>query len=406
MTDEIAFFDCLLQKKERFRRERTEKLWFGRDIMKGPPALFDALFVNHNDYLGLSANPEIIAAQIEALHRFGNGQMMSGVFHADRCPANEVERRLAQCVGSDEVLLTQSGWKANVGLIQSLAEKTRTVYVDLVSHMSTWEGARSSGAATVSFAHNSPESFERKAKRQGPGLVCLESIYSADGSVCPLVEFVEMAEKYGCTLIVDESHSLGLFGEKGGGLVHSLGLSDRVHFRTASLSKAFCTRAGMIACPSGFRKYLAYSSFPAIFSSALLPHDIAGLAKALDIIEAAVSPRAELAKNAAHLRSRLSDIGLNIGESQSQIISFECGIESNCIPVRDFMALNGVVGAIFCPPATARNRCLYRLSINALLSKADLDRIAYVSRCLLSSLGQSIPELCKDGRPPLALGVL
>jgi CAI-1 autoinducer synthase len=194
--------------------------------------------------------------------------------------------------------------RANTGLIQVIAGEGVPVYADMMAHMSLWEGIKCAGAKPVTVFHNEVEHLERQILRHGPGVVVVDSIYSTTGSIAPLREIVEICEAQGCILVADESHSLGTHGPNGEGLVVELGLAERVHFRTASLAKAFAGRAGFVTCSRRFADYFKSESNPAIFSSTLLPHDIHGLAATLGVIRQEGWRRERLRANAAYLRQR------------------------------------------------------------------------------------------------------
>jgi CAI-1 autoinducer synthase len=177
-------------------------------------------------------------------------------------------------------------------------------------------------------------------------------------------------------LVVDESHSLGTHGEHGEGLVAAAGLADRVHFRTASLSKAFAGRAGFIACcDSDFPGYFKMEAFPAIFSSTLLPHDVAGLTAALAVIRTEGWRRDRLHQVCARLRAELAGNGFDLDGSASQIIALPAGPGDKAIELRDRLESQGVFGAVFCPPATTRNRTIVRLSVHAALTDEQVERV-------------------------------
>src|SRR5699024_1495676 len=163
-------------------------------------------------------------------------------------------------------------------------------------------------------------------------------------------------------------------------MVASLGLAHRVHFLTASLAKAFAGRAGLIACSRRLSEFITYNSFPAIFSSALLPQEIAGLDATLDVILKAHQRRVRLHKNTVDLRSRLYQLGYNMDASQAQIVALEAGPERQTIVLRDALESRGVFGSVFCAPATAKNRSLIRLSINAGLTNEQIDWVVEVCR--------------------------
>ncbi|HET8700300.1 MAG TPA: alpha-hydroxyketone-type quorum-sensing autoinducer synthase, partial [Nitrococcus sp.] len=247
-------------------------------------------------------------------------------------------------------------------------------YVDMMAHMSLHQGILSAGATARPFRHNDVDHLERQMRRHGQGIVVIDSVYSTTGGVAPLAEIVELGLRYGCVLVVDESHSLGTHGPDGAGLVAACGLTEQVHFRTASLAKAFAGRAGLITCSGRFAEYFKYTARPAIFSSTLLPHEVAGLQAALQVIRREDWRRQRLHGNAQYLRDELNRLGYNL-ESRSQIIGLESGPEQRTIVLRDALESRGIFGSVFCAPATPANRSLMRLSVHATLSGSQLQRI-------------------------------
>jgi CAI-1 autoinducer synthase len=213
------------------------------------------------------------------------------------------------------------------------------------------------------------------AKRHGPGLLIVDSVYSTTGALCPVREMVEVAEQHGCMILVDESHSLGTHGPQGRGVVAELGLTHRVHFITASLAKAFAGRAGFFTMPDELRQYLMCHSYPSIFSSCLLPHEVAGLEATLEIVKNSDAARVDLRRKTQRLRQSFSDLGYPIHHGSEQIISLEAGIEMDTLALRDAMEARGVFGAVFCAPATSRNRSMLRLTLNSALTDAEMSHV-------------------------------
>lgn len=367
----------LKDRVEAYYRERVEKSWGGGHIMRGRLPSADSVLLQSNDYLAIARHPAILSAQAESIERAGNGLLMSAVFLQGDQPQLRLEAEFARYLGSETTVLCQSGWCANTGLIQAIADASVPVYVDMLAHMSLHEGIRSAGATARPFRHNDVDHLERQIRRHGQGIVVVDSVYSTTGNVAPLTEIVEIGLRYGCVLVVDESHSLGTHGPGGAGLVAACGLTDQVHFRTASLAKAFAGRAGLITCSERFAEYFKCTARPAIFSSTLLPHEVAGLRATLRVIRWEDWRRQRLHANARYLRDELSRLGYNL-ESRSQIISLEAGPESRTIVLRDALEARGVFGSVFCAPATTTNRSLIRFSVNAGLSGAQLQRIVEV----------------------------
>lgn len=357
---------------------RMRDTWGGKHIMHGlSPSPGDVQLVS-NDYLSLVNHPDILTAQIDSLQQMKDEVVMSGVFlHGDN-PSSRFEQRMATFCGYQAGILSQSGYAANVGLLQCLADKDTPVYIDMHAHASLWEGIISAGATPRPFRHNDPAHLARQMRSFGQGVLCVDSVYSTLGSVAPLADLVSVAEQYGSIVIVDESHSLGTHGPRGAGLVRELGLQSRVHFVTASLAKAFAGRAGIVLCSDAFREYFRCTARPAIFSSTLLAHEVAALDKTLDVIQRDEWRRERLFYNAAFLREQLTDLGYNVESSESQIIPLEAGLEGDTLRLREALEHRGVFGAVFCAPATPKKRSLIRLSVNAALTVQELVRVVDV----------------------------
>lgn len=372
---------CFLRNHvDQYYTERGRDWQKGYHILKGRSPGKDAVLMVSNDYLDLANHPEVRAAQINTLTDTDNTTVMSAVYLHGESAQNEFERCMADWLAMESVLLCQSGYAANVGLIQAIGTPGTPVYIDMMAHASLWQGIQAAGLQAKPFRHNSCSHLKSLIKRNGPGIVVIDSVYSTNGSVAPVKEIVEIAHRAGCVMIVDESHSLGTHGWQGSGIVAGLGLQNKVHFVTASLAKAFAGRAGLIACGERLKEFVQYHSFPAIFSSALLPPDIAGLSKTLELIKNADESRRRLFDNTEYLRYHLDELGYNVAISKAQIIALEPGPENRTITLREALESRGVFGSVFCAPATAANRSLIRFSVNAGLSRADLDHVIDVCR--------------------------
>ena len=350
-------------------RKNNRHLVFGNKI----PGKGD-IMLNGNDYLCISNHPLVNKSRIEHLSKEYKEVLMSAIFLRKKSPQKELQEKLADFLNFEASILSQSGWAANVGLLQSIADAKTPVYIDQFAHTSLWEGISSAQAKPIMFAHNSVERFKRVLSKYGSGILLVDSLYSTIGTICPLKEIIEVAKEYNCIVVVDESHSLGVYGENGRGLVHELGLTDQVDFLTVSLAKAFGGRAGLIACSKKFASYFPYVSRPAIFSSALLENEIVSLDATLDVLIHADDRRKRLHDNAAYLRNGIREMGIKLA-SQSQIISLVTGTEEQTEKVRDMLENQGVFGAVFCKPATSKNHALIRMTVNSELNKNDLNRI-------------------------------
>ena len=372
----------LRQRIEREFRSRWENEWGGKFVTHGMPPGPDAVRLDGNDYLAVTGHPEIVRAQLDALKQGKEFIVQSGVFQLDGSPASGFQHALATWVGKREGLLCQSGYAANLGLLQVIADPETPVYLDSLAHMSLWEGAKAAGAPAYAFRHNDPAHLAKLASRHGPGIVVVDSVYSTTGAVARLPELADITERQECMILVDESHSLGTHGPGGRGLCAELGLTDRVHFISASLAKAFAGRAGFFTMPAELRDYLMCHSHPSIFSSCLLPHDVAGLVATFEVIKRSDGARRQLHANTRRMRAAFADLGYPIQQGTEQIISLEAGAEADTLVLRDQLESQGVFGAVFCAPATSRNRAMVRLTLNAALTDAEMDHVAAAAKAI------------------------
>ena len=369
----------LAQRIQREYTDRFNSLWGGRSILHGRTPPSDAVRLNGNDYLSLTGHPDIVRAHSKALLRDTDFVIQSSVFLHGEHPIRQLERDLAHWMGKEDGLICQSGYAANIGLLQAVADEKTPVYLDTLAHTSLWEGVRAARAPAYAFRHNDPAHLSRMMQRHGPGLVVVDSVYSTTGAICPLREVLDVAEQHKSMILVDESHSLGTHGPQGAGLCAELGVTDRVHFISSSLAKAFAGRAGFFSVSAAMRDYMVTTSYPNIFSSCLLPHEIAGLAATLQVVIKSDHARERLMQVSRRLRESLSEMGYPVHQGTEQIIALEAGSEPDTIILRDLLEERGVFGAVFCAPATSRNRAMVRLTLSSAMTDAELAHVEQVA---------------------------
>lgn len=371
--------DFLLKRMDDFYASRLHKEWGGKHILRGAVPREGSINLLSNDYLRLSVDSQVLASQAEPFKGTAQTPLMSASFIHGEAPQAVLERKLASFFGSESAILCQSGYAANLGLMQTLVEDTDVpVYIDMMAHMSIWNGIQMGNGKAVPFMHNDIGHLESKIALFGSGIIVVDSIYSTDGSVAPLHKLAELARAKNCTLIVDESHSFGTHGPDGRGLVEELGINDVVLFRTASLAKAFASRAGLILCPKEFGDYFSITSKPQIFSSALMPFDISGLNTVLDLVnsETGNERRLKLNQHSVQLKNLLLGIGIDVSESESQIIGLKVKSESKMMLLKQTLDEEGIFGAPFCTPATAKKRPVLRFSLHSELQADELMHVA------------------------------
>ncbi|MEM7112395.1 MAG: alpha-hydroxyketone-type quorum-sensing autoinducer synthase [Chloroflexota bacterium] len=303
------FPDFIHDKLAEYHQEFFGQTTDGQAIVVGAAPTNDSILLQSNDYLNISGNPRIANKQIGALAEQKRDLLMSFSFVQDNSVIRRFEKKMADYVGYQNAMLFTSGWTANIGVLEAIADENTNVYIDFFAHMSLWEGIKACSAKPHPFRHNNVVHLERLINQNGPGIIVVDSVYSTLGTICPLVEIADLAEKYGCVFVVDESHSLGLYGPQGAGLVAELNITNKVHFITASLSKAFAGRAGIVLSANDIIVFMPYVCNPAIFSTTLLSHEVVALSATLDLIKESDERRKALHKKATYFREHLIALG-------------------------------------------------------------------------------------------------
>ncbi|MEV0250940.1 alpha-hydroxyketone-type quorum-sensing autoinducer synthase [Nocardia sp. NPDC050712] len=383
--------DRVQSRVDRFSFGRVVGEWGGRHLLQGLPPGPDAILLDSNDYLGLAGDQRITEAMCTALAA-GGGRFIPGAFVPGEHPQIIVERALADHMRAPAGILCQTGWDANVGLLQTIADPRTPVYVDSLAHLSMWHGAKVAGAPIHPFRHNFPGHLREEIRTYGPGVIAVDSIYSTNGSRAPLAQLCDLAEQTGSLLVVDETRSLGTDGPLGSGAVAALGLTERVPFRVASLSGALAGRAGFVAANGvDFVDYFRMESLPAAFSSALLPHDLAGIAAALAAVRTDDWRRERLVVVSDRVRQALTALGFELESAAGHIVALQAGPDLRAMAIRDFLEARGIFGSVLCPPATARHRTVVRLCLHAALSDTDVDRIIQACQEVRDTFGTVPP---------------
>ena len=227
-----------------------------------------------NDYLGLAAHPQVVAAALEATREFGAGAGASRLVTGTQTPHHDLEEKLAAFKGTPAALVFANGYAASTGALQALASKDDVVLLDKLSHACLVDGARLSGATLRPFHHNDTDHLEhhlRWARGKHPQarvFIVTESVFSMDGDLAPLRDIVALKERYGAVLILDEAHATGVLGRGGRGLADQLGLSHHIEVQMGTLGKALGSSGGYIAGSRALIDLLVNRARSFIFSTA------------------------------------------------------------------------------------------------------------------------------------------
>jgi len=285
--------------------------------MEGAPRIM----LGSNNYLGLTGDPRVLAGARDALERYGTGLTGSRLLNGTTSLHLELERELAEWMGTEDAIVFTTGHQANLGTLGALLGPGDTVIADSGDHASILDGCLLSRAKLRVFRHNRLDKLERALERaQGDGggvLVVVDGVFSMEGDVAPLAQIVELCERHGARLMVDEAHGAGVLGARGAGASELLGVEDGVDLRMGTFSKSLASCGGFVAGPSEVIEFLRLQSRAFLFTAASVPAAVGAALAALRIIRSDEGPEllGRVLVNAERMRSGLTALGLHVVDS-------------------------------------------------------------------------------------------
>jgi 8-amino-7-oxononanoate synthase len=350
---------------------------------QGPHVLLDGkpvLLLCSNNYLGLADHPKVREAAAEAAMRWGVGAGASRLVSGTMTVHRRLEERLAALKGQEAALLFGSGYLANVGAISALARPGDVVFSDELNHASIIDGCRLSRAEVFVYDHCDPEHLAwgiRQAEGRG-ALIVTDTVFSMDGDIAPLPDIVELAQRHGLRVLVDEAHATGTLGPDGRGAVAAAGLEDDVDVIVGTLGKALGSYGAFAACDRHMARYLLNAARTFIFSTAPSPPAVAGALAALDLLHERPRRVHKLQANAAALRDGLQREGLDPGGSRTQIVPLLIGDADRALEVCEAALRSGVFAQAIRPPTVPAGTSRLRLAVMASHNEAELRSAARI----------------------------
>ena len=389
------FADELNQRLAALREQGLHRKIHQVDSPSGPRIQMGGrplLNFSSNDYLGLANHPAVNAAAIEAIQKFGAGAGASRLICGSLTPFHELEESLAAFKGTESALTFSTGYAAALGTITALAGKDDILILDKLVHACIVDAAKLSGAKLRVFKHNDPDDLEEKLKwaaktihatpsdgqRRRNALIVTESIFSMDGDAAPLREIVELKERYGAWLMVDEAHATGVIGEGGRGLAHALGVGSRIEIQMGTLGKALGASGGFICGSRALTEYLVNRARSFIFSTAPVPAAAAAALAALQIAQSVEGDRrrTQLQRNIAQLESAMGNAkGPDRPPAISAIFPVLCGDESAALSAAETLRAHGIFVPAIRYPTVARGAARLRVTLTAAHSTDDVAQL-------------------------------
>ena len=316
-----------------------------------------------NDYLGLAAHPQVVAAALEATREFGAGAGASRLVTGTQRPHRELEEKIAAFKNTAAALVFGSGYASSTGALQALATKNDVILLDKLSHACLVDGARLSGATIRPFHHNDPAHLDhhlqwaREKHPQARVFIVTESVFSMDGDLAPLRDIVELKDRYGAVLLLDEAHAVGVLGRGGRGLADQLGLAHRIEVQMGTLGKALGSSGGYIAGSRALIDLLVNRARSFIFSTAPPAATAAAASAALDLC---ASPEGD------QRRAKLRDLAALLDPTPPAAIHpVIIGREEDTLHAAEQMARLGFHVPAIRPPTVPAGTSRLRVSLSA-----------------------------------------
>jgi 8-amino-7-oxononanoate synthase len=365
----------LLHLEEKNQR----RFLYSIDYLKNSYVLKDGrklLNFSSNNYLGLAGDERLIQASIRASQEYGAGSTASRLMVGNYSLYEKVESELAKWKGTEAALIFNSGYTANVGIISALVGRHDIVFSDKWNHASIIDGMILSRAEIKRYQHQDLDHLEsllQKAPVHKKKLIVTDSVFSMDGDIAPLKGLVELKEKYGAILMVDEAHSSGIYGERGEGLLHSLGVAQQVDVQMGTFSKALGSFGAYVTGKQWLIDYFINKMRSFIFTTALPPAVLGSILAAISIVQHETTRRKKLQENSHYFRKKLCEKGFDIGTSETQIVPIMIG--SNELTVRFSRCLEerGIAAVAIRPPTVPEGTARIRFSLMATFTKDELD---------------------------------
>jgi 8-amino-7-oxononanoate synthase len=327
------------------------------------------LMFGSNNYLGLTFDPEVVAAAREAIIQYGTGTTGSRTANGTLSLHEDLERALAAWFGKKHALIFSTGYQANLSVVGGLCGQDDVILIDADSHASIYDATRPTTSQVVAFRHNSPESLRKKLERLPKGqrnrLVVAEGLYSIRGDVAPLRELVSVAREHGAYMMVDEAHSLGTFGPTGLGCAEDQGVLDQVDFVVGTFSKSLGGIGGVCVSDHKELRSLHFLARAYVFTASGSPAMVASVRAAIRVIREHPELRERLWANVRQLRSGLQKMGYVIGLTESPIVPIFTGDEDRTIALWQELLAEGLYVNLIVPPGCSADDCLLRASCSA-----------------------------------------
>lgn len=347
--------------------QNTEVLMNGKKV----------LMFGSNSYMGLTNHPKVIEAAVAATKKYGTGMAGSPFLNGTLDIHKELEAKLADYIGKEDVMIYSTGFEVNLGVVSTLTGKEDYIILDEQDHASIIEGRRLSMSNYLKYRHNDMKSLEAQLKKCDPDkvkLIVTDTVFSMEGDVANMPEIVKLAKKYNASVMADEAHGIGVFGNQGRGVVNHYGLTKDVDLIMGTFSKSLASLGGFIATDKEITNYLRHHSRSYIFTASITPASTAAASAALDIIIAEPERQTHLWDITNYALENFRAIGCEIGHTSTPIIPIFIRDDYKTFHVTRDLLDEGVFVNPVVTPAVAPHDTLIRYSLMATHTKEQVAR--------------------------------
>ena len=327
----------------------------------------DVLMFGSNSYLGLSDDPRLKEAAVEAIRKYGTSCSGSRFLNGTLDIHLALEEKLARLVGKEEAVTFSTGFQVNLGVV-SLGTRDGYIFLDSYDHACIIDGSRLSHSRVFKFSHNDMAALENKlkiAEADAPKLIVVDGVYSMSGDLAPLPRILDLAEEYNAAVMVDDAHGLGVFGRQGRGTADHFGVTDRVDLIMGTFSKSFGSLGGFVAGDAALLNYIKHNSRSLIFSASMPPANVAAASKAVDIMLSEPERITHLWDLTRFAREQFVRRGFDFGTTQSPIFPLYVRDMVKCLTaVRDALDAGVFITPVI-PPAVPEDSVIIRFALMA-----------------------------------------
>ena len=264
------------------------------------------IMIGSNNYLGLTSNPEVIKAGVEAIQKYGSGCSGSRFLNGTLDIHMELEKELAEFLHKEDVVTFSTGFQSNLGIISAIAGRNDYILCDKENHASIYDACRLSFAKMLRYNHSDMQDLERQLKTipdTAGILIVTDGVFSMSGEICKLPEIVDLTKKYGARIMIDDAHGLGVLGEHGRGTAEHFGLENEVDIYMGTFSKSLASLGGYMATTKEVATYVRHNSRPFIFSASITPASVACARASLKLLRENPQMVKNLAEISNYMRS-------------------------------------------------------------------------------------------------------